>query len=95
MVQWHKADLENRMYIPIEAGKKIAMPRYFKDKIYGDIERARIAAAQKNAAILREEEVQASLYREYGDMAVDVTVDRHLEIFRQMYRSAEIGRQGL
>jgi hypothetical protein len=36
MVQWHHDDLLNRMYIPIEDGKKIAMPRYYKQKIYTD-----------------------------------------------------------
>lgn len=34
MVEWHKSDLCNRMYINVGDGKKAAMPRYFKDKIY-------------------------------------------------------------
>lgn len=36
---WHLADLENRMYCPIEDGKKIAMPRYYKNKIYTEQQR--------------------------------------------------------
>lgn len=43
MIKWHKADLDNRMYCNIEGGKKIAMPRYYKDKIYQEHERKRIA----------------------------------------------------
>lgn len=43
MVKWHKADLENRMYCNLEDGKKISMPRYYKDKIYTDLERQRVA----------------------------------------------------
>lgn len=42
MVRWHKDDLDKRMYVPIEDGKKISMPRYFKDKIYTDKERERL-----------------------------------------------------
>lgn len=39
MIKWHKADLENRMYCNIKDGKKICMPRYYKDKIYNQDER--------------------------------------------------------
>lgn len=34
MRKWHKADLVNRYFIPLKDGKKIAMPRYYKDKLY-------------------------------------------------------------
>lgn len=40
---WHKKDLQQRMYIPIADGKKIAMPRYYKEKIYNQTERSYIA----------------------------------------------------
>lgn len=43
---WHHADLLNRMHIVIEGGKKISMPRYFKNKIYTDFDRENIAAYQ-------------------------------------------------
>lgn len=43
MVKWHKNDLENRMYCNLKDGKKIAMPRYYKDKIYNEMERKRAA----------------------------------------------------
>lgn len=41
-IEWHKKDVINRVYLPIEEGKKIAMPRYFKDKIYNSDERGDI-----------------------------------------------------
>lgn len=47
MIQWHKKDLDNRMYLNIEDGKKIAMPRYYKDKIYQEHERKRVAFFQQ------------------------------------------------
>lgn len=34
MVNWHNADPLNRMYVNIGDGKKAAMPRYYKDRIY-------------------------------------------------------------
>ncbi|WNK13552.1 MAG: replication initiator protein [Microvirus sp.] len=34
MKAWHLDDLKNRMYIPMPGGGKIAMPRYYKERIY-------------------------------------------------------------
>jgi hypothetical protein len=31
---WHYKDVPGRLYVNLEDGKKMAMPRYFKDKIY-------------------------------------------------------------
>lgn len=44
MVQWHKNDLLNRMYLTVADGKKVSMPRYYKDKIYNREERGQIKA---------------------------------------------------
>lgn len=50
--KWHKSDMENRMYCPIEDGKKIAMPRYYKDKMYTAEEREIVSyAAFKKAQL--------------------------------------------
>lgn len=49
MVKWHKNDKQARMYCNLKDGKKIAMPRYYKDKIYSDIDRKVIAAKAKIA----------------------------------------------
>lgn len=46
MIAWHKADLTTRMYCNLPGGKKIAMPRYYKDQIYTDQERKKVASAQ-------------------------------------------------
>lgn len=50
ILNWHHKDLRNRMYVNIDDGKKIAMPRYFKNKIYTEAERKQIAyfAIKKN-----------------------------------------------
>lgn len=47
MIQWHKNDMKNRMYINVGDGKKAAMPRYYKNKIYTDAERSEISGYQK------------------------------------------------
>jgi hypothetical protein len=44
---WHKNDLLNRMYVPLVDGKKIAMPRYYKQKIYTEEERQKIGLSVK------------------------------------------------
>lgn len=41
-VKWHRADLNNRMYLPLSHGKKAAMPRYYKEAIYELHERVKI-----------------------------------------------------
>lgn len=43
--EWHKSDLDNRMYLPLMDGQKCAMPRYYKDKMYNEDERDKIAYA--------------------------------------------------
>lgn len=47
MVNWHKSDLKERMYLNLEDGKKISMPRYYKQKIYTESERSEIAGHHK------------------------------------------------
>ena len=34
MVQWHLSDLENRSYCQLADGRKVNLPRYYRDKIY-------------------------------------------------------------
>lgn len=44
MRDWHRVDLSDRYYIPLPQGGKIAMPRYYKEKIYSKRERQLIGA---------------------------------------------------
>lgn len=34
IIDWHHADLCSRMYVVLEGGQKVSMPRYYKDKVY-------------------------------------------------------------
>lgn len=60
MVQWHKNDIENRLYCNIEDGKKISMPRYYKEKLFkkmygtdelAELHRKRVGAIQLHQMI--------------------------------------------
>lgn len=45
LLDWHKADVESRCYLNLLDGKKIAMPRYYKDKIYNEEQREIVSYA--------------------------------------------------
>jgi len=60
MLGWHKADLENRMYLNLKDGKKISMPRYYKDSIYNESERKAIAEKALRKHIDRVEKLESS-----------------------------------
>lgn len=67
MNTWHKKDLLNRMYIPLNDGKKIAMPRYYKQKIYTDHQRKRISNhIQLNQDLENNAKTQAELATEHA-----------------------------
>lgn len=54
MLHWHKRDLSGRMYCNIENGKKIAMPRYYKNKIYNETEKKIVAFHCAKASVSQE-----------------------------------------
>lgn len=63
VIAWHKADLRNRMYIPMPGNQKIAMPRWYKQIIYSDLERSIIADhIQKEIEIKNDKD-----HKIYGD----------------------------
>jgi len=108
MKKWHKSDLENRMYVNLEDGKKIAMPRYYKDKIYTKTvtyttgsgipmvtlhgEREKIAAAAKITNELKNIEWERDMRARYGDDYIHVKVQADMASFRKMYKDAEKNR---
>lgn len=82
MIRWHKNDLENRMYCNLMDGKKIAMPRYYKEKIYTtQEEKWRIKA---HFSALSEAIDQPLSEHELAEA--------HLASFNKFYHRAEQGR---
>lgn len=79
---WHKADLKERMYLNIEGGKKIAMPRYYKLKLYSDEERKIIADTIQEKLVKEEmDTIQsmgfASYKRQLNEVAKATTLHRN------------------
>nr|AXH75633.1 MAG: replication initiator protein [Microviridae sp.] len=54
MCRWHLSDKFERMYVNLLDGKKIAMPKYYKDRLYHDYERRMIGEYQRNKMIQKE-----------------------------------------
>jgi len=85
MVKWHKADIANRMHIPIEDGKKISMPRYYKEKLYDEHEKLIV---KHHMMELAETEWQ-KMVDEYGENLQQVLHDRRVNSFTQMHKKSK------
>jgi hypothetical protein len=91
MIKWHKNDLLNRMYVPIEDGKKIAMPRYYKDKIYTEEEKDKINEHMGKIDELEEIkmlEFYGSIYEKER-----IKMEEGLKAFKKMYKNSEKERK--
>lgn len=69
MIAWHKKDLQNRMYCTIEDGKKISMPRYYKQKIYHEEQRKAIGVVARLKQLKAHNEALAANSNYYHDKA--------------------------
>lgn len=54
ILAWHLADEDNRMYVTTPDGKKVSMPRYYKNKIYTEEQRVRIGEITRIKMLERE-----------------------------------------
>jgi hypothetical protein len=84
MIKWHKNILNERMYIPMKDGKKIAMPRYYKDKIYNEKEKTSVAESIK---LLAETQLQKDM-QELGTDYHSIMAERHIHAFNKMHKKA-------
>lgn len=85
--RYHHADLANRMCLDIEDGKKIAMPRYYKNKIYHENQRQAIAFHALKKAILDEKELIISKGTKYPDY-VRTMVEYHKFLLKNQYKNS-------
>lgn len=53
MLSWHQDDVEERVYVPGKGGTGRSMPRYYKNKIYNEIQRKHLSA-QAEARFMEE-----------------------------------------
>lgn len=54
MKTWHKKALLTRFYLPLKGGMKVALPRYYKDKIYTKLQKQRIGASLRETLEVEE-----------------------------------------
>lgn len=85
-IRYHSEKLLDRVCLTIEHGKKIAMPRYYKDKIYTEQQRLRIAHF---GAFQAENQKALERARYTGDNYERDVVQQHLEAFRQLHFNSE------
>ena len=89
MIKWHHNDLINRMYVPMKDGKKIAMPRYYKDKMYSESQKNRIA---RHMAKISEEQVEIEMEK----LGIEYHFNQsqyHIDAFRKMHKNSLINRK--
>lgn len=80
MKAWHLADLDNRMYCNLPDGIKISMPRYYKDRIYDEMQRKRVAFMTQ----VRMEREKTKRMLEEGDEFFNNELKRHKGLYVQM-----------
>ena len=78
-IAWHQADVEERVYMTLKDGKKVSMPRYYKERIYWEEERKKIATA---ARVKHEKK-----YQEEQEKGAQKKVSKDKASFEKMYRS--------
>lgn len=80
MRAWHTTSLEERQYCPLPDGKKIAMPRYYRNKLYTEQQKKRL----QFFASIREIEINPMNSRDLAEA--------HAAAFKKFYHQAELGR---
>ena len=89
MVNWHKDILLERMYVPMHDNKKIAMPRYYKNKIYSESEKNRIS--RHIQTVLEEENLK--LEEIHGENIHHYLAQQHINQFKQMHKRSKNGEK--
>lgn len=66
MVRYHHQDVRKFAHIVVEDGKKIPLPRYYKDKMYTDQDKAIIGHYFRTRAIEANDRYNSKIMTEYG-----------------------------
>lgn len=89
MVKWHRADSLNRLYCTTINNVKIAMPQYYRKRIWTEEEREEMATklTLKQAGLFYEQ--QDELIELHGQRWEDVFRDIQLNKFSKMHKKAQ------
>jgi hypothetical protein len=86
MVKWHtKGNIENKVYLPLKDGKKAAMPRYYKDKLYDKGQKFRIGVFMRSESQKQADELQDK----YGDLYYYKQAEETANDFRRMAKKSK------
>lgn len=86
MVKWHtKGNIENKVYLPLKDGKKAAMPRYYKDKLYNKGQKFRIGVFMRAESQKQVDELQD----QYGDLYYHKQAEETANDFRRMAKKSK------
>lgn len=88
MINWHLSDLQSRLYCVLEGGKKISLPRYYRDKIYTEDQRQIIATATASRSIERMDKYVKEMYDAYGKDWMYFARDRARAALEKMYKKS-------
>lgn len=92
MIAWHMQDVENRMYINLEGGKKAAMPRYYKNKIYGEELRSKIGSVVRSRMVEKDYNDMMKLTDEQRELLCRNYQEGVKAAFAKMYFDSEKNR---
>jgi hypothetical protein len=92
MKKWHHNALLDRMYVPMKDNKKIAMPRYYKDRVYSETQKLQITNHFKKVMPEKFEEEYQKLKDEHGELHGKVYFEQVEQLFRRMYNDSQLGR---
>lgn len=86
MKNWHtKGNIENKVYLPLKDGKKAAMPRYYKDKMYDKGQKFRIGVFMRAESQKQIDQLQD----QYGDLYNYKIAEETANDFRRMAKKSE------
>ena len=86
MIKWHtKGNIENKVYLPLKDGKKAAMPRYYKDKLYDKGQKFRIGVFMRAESQKQIDELQDK----YGDLYYYKQAEETANDFRRMAKKSK------
>lgn len=78
IIKYYQSDYENRNYLPLN-GFKLPMPRYYKNKIFTEQQRKKLA----EKAMELEYQQHLKLFQEHGDNINNYLAEIHLDKFRK------------
>jgi hypothetical protein len=97
MIQWHHYAMTSRSYVTID-GKQIAMPRYYRDRLYSKDEKkalAYIVSEERKAKEFYEEFMNVSQQKNYSQLQTDLSNHKKLNHGKATMVETSLQRKGI